>query len=185
MKIVLKLSLISGLSLILNNSVLAGDMDDPAVSAGKKMYNTLGNCVTCHGKDATGGYGPNIQGKDLDKINYALTTFDDMKMWEQARGKLTTKEKTDLVAYLSTLVGVEDDTVYEEEASSLKTTISRSTGIEVKAGVMLGHGFSMGPGLQMSKAIILPAKSALHDAGTALDKEFSMGPGMSMESTFE
>ena len=53
---------------------------DPVVAAGKVLFETIGGfgCIACHGNDASGEIGPNIQGIDIGKIHVALTNVTDM-----------------------------------------------------------------------------------------------------------
>ena len=57
-----------------------GPDDDPVVAQGKDLYENVGGfgCLACHGNDASGEIGPNIQGIDIGKIHVALTNVTDM-----------------------------------------------------------------------------------------------------------
>lgn len=53
---------------------------DPLTARGKHLFETAGEigCISCHGNDASGEIGPNIQGIDVGKIHVALTNVTDM-----------------------------------------------------------------------------------------------------------
>ncbi|MBW6505880.1 MAG: cytochrome c [Rhodobacteraceae bacterium] len=53
---------------------------DPVTARGKLLFETVGDvgCSACHGNDASGEIGPNIQGIDIGKIHVALTNVTDM-----------------------------------------------------------------------------------------------------------
>lgn len=57
-----------------------GPDTDPVVAQGKLLFETVGGfgCMACHGNDASGEIGPNIQGIDIGKIHVALTNVTDM-----------------------------------------------------------------------------------------------------------
>ncbi len=65
-------------------------------SNGKTLYSSLG-CIGCHGSDATGGIGPNIQGDSADHIEAMAGTGP------MAGVSVTSQEAADLAAYLATV----------------------------------------------------------------------------------
>lgn len=74
---------------------------------GSEIYNDDYGCIICHDENAIGAYGPNIQGTSIEKIEYALATFDDMMMWNADRDhSITSAEIADVAAYLETLKGI-------------------------------------------------------------------------------
>jgi mono/diheme cytochrome c family protein len=59
-------------------------------------------CAVCHGTDASGGIGPNIQGKTASDIQDALATVSAMAF---LRGTLTQDQIQAIADFLATLVG--------------------------------------------------------------------------------
>lgn len=90
---------------------------EPDVELGSEIYNDEIGCIVCHEENAVGGYGPNIQGIALEKVQYALATFDDMLMWNADREQqMTEADIINVTAYLATLKSTGEDVV---EAAAL------------------------------------------------------------------
>ncbi len=74
--------------------------DDAKVQMGAELY--AENCASCHGDDATGDFGPNIQGKDADDIEDEIENNSFMGFLDF----LTSEDLDAIAAYLDSL---EDD----------------------------------------------------------------------------
>lgn len=76
---------------------------DPSVAAGKIIFEeTAGGvgCMSCHGQDATGDFGPDIVGMDAAMIQVQLESNENMTFIE-----LTDEEVEQVAAYLAYLAG--------------------------------------------------------------------------------
>lgn len=74
--------------------------DDDLIAKGKLIFEeTAGGigCASCHSMDATGDVGPNIQGRVVADIEYALSSVEDMAFLELSADEISAVE-----AYLAT-----------------------------------------------------------------------------------
>lgn len=72
--------------------------DANLVSRGEKLFQETAGCQACHGKDARGGKGPNVQGKKADDIRFQLEKNPAMSSIKLSPGEIDA-----LAAYLQSL----------------------------------------------------------------------------------
>ena len=78
--------------------LLSGDYAFAKGSAGKRLYNA--KCKSCHGKNATGKFAPNIVGATAEEISAAIASVTKMKKLK----KLSSEKIAKIAEYLATLV---------------------------------------------------------------------------------
>jgi len=76
----------------------AGFASQANAADGKTLFQS--NCAACHGADATGGVGPNIQGKNAEDIEKALNS---VPMMAGLKGTITKADAKAIGNYLKSL----------------------------------------------------------------------------------
>ncbi len=100
---VLPVFLAAGLTACVYPQSLANPSPSPSantalISQGQQLF--VANCQVCHGTNATGLIGPNIQGKTATDVTWALQNVAAMS---SLSGTITTSDIQALGAYLSSL----------------------------------------------------------------------------------
>ncbi len=76
----------------------AGFASQANAADGKALFQT--NCAACHGANATGGVGPNIQGKDAEDVTEAI---NKVPMMAGLKGTITKADAKAIGDYLKSL----------------------------------------------------------------------------------
>jgi len=124
------------------------------------------NCAACHGADATGGVGPNIQGKNAEDV---IEAINKVPMMISLKGSITKADADSIGNYLASLANVKDE---QEEKKESKKTSGMKSGMQKMQ--MQGMKKSKAMAKSVSTTVLRSRKTAIA-MGRRLFKESSLG----------